>query len=382
MRDCTTGNLCLVDTAPGLERLVRFLESVTAAGVDLEADSMFHFHEKVCLIQICANDACFLVDPLRIDDLSPLKPFFADPSIKKVFHGADYDIRSLHRDFGITVANLYDCELACRFLGEKATGLDTAVAKRFGVTLDKRYQKKDWSVRPLPAPMLEYAAEDVRYLVRLSAMLEKELEEKGRDSWVKEECDALSTVRCAPKTGAPMFMNFKGAGRLGRRSLAALEELLQARNDLARSMDRPPFKVFSNDRLLRIAAERPKSKKKLQKMGVFSAKQIARYGDAVLDAVKRAESIDKENLPVYPRPKRKSPPHAVSLRISKLGKWRSRKADDLGLDPGVFFPKHLVVAVAMERPGTLEALGSIEGMRQWRTREFGSEILELLERVG
>ena len=113
-----------IDTADALKDLVRSLQKEKVIGVDLEADSMYHFREKVCLIQMATGDTNVVIDPLMIEDLSPLKPVFKKPGIRKILHGADYDVRSLYRDFGITINNLFDTELASRFLGYAETGLE------------------------------------------------------------------------------------------------------------------------------------------------------------------------------------------------------------------------------------------------------------------
>lgn len=381
MSDAPQQDFFLVDTDAGLDALARRLEKAAAVAVDLEADSLYHFTEKVCLIQMAVDDACFLVDPLVLSDLSALKPCFSNSAVTKVLHGADYDIRSLYRDFGIEVANLFDCEIACRFLGAKATGLNDVVGQRFGVTLDKSCQKRDWSARPLPEKMLTYAALDVRYLVSLYRLLEKELQQAGRASWVAEECEFLRGVRYAASEEAPLFLRFKGAGRLGRRTLAVLESLLRARQEQARKKDRPPFKVMGNDALLRVAQERPRNRKALEAMGVFSKKQLPMVADGVLDAVARAMALSEEELPVYPRFRQPAIPRGSALRIEALKKWREKAAARLDLDPGLLFSKTLMVAVAHHAPKTLKALGEIEGVRRWQKEALGEEILEALDSV-
>ena len=140
----------IIDKTIDLEKMARSLEKETSVAVDLEADSMYHYQEKVCLVQIATEKISVVIDPLAIKDLSPLKPFFSNPDIQKIFHGADYDIRSLYRDFDIKINNLFDTELACRFLGIKETGLQAVLKMFFNVNVDKKYQKKDWSKRPLP----------------------------------------------------------------------------------------------------------------------------------------------------------------------------------------------------------------------------------------
>ena len=211
---------------------------------------MYHFKEKVCLIQIAAENNNVVIDPLAVKDLSPLKPIFKRRDICKIFHGADYDVRSLYRDFSITIRNLFDTELASRFLGLPETGLEAVLKKRFDVTLDKKFQRKDWSRRPLPPEMIACAAEDARYLLPLAQSLKAELENKNRLGWVYEECEHLSKVRPITANNQPLYINFKGAGKLDPRSLAVLESLLHFRRQMARRKDKPLFRIFSNRSLL------------------------------------------------------------------------------------------------------------------------------------
>ncbi|KPJ78777.1 MAG: hypothetical protein AMJ54_02315, partial [Deltaproteobacteria bacterium SG8_13] len=248
-----TNGLKIIASASEIARLVRSVGKTGRLAVDLEADSMYHFQERVCLLQMATDRHQAVIDPLSIEDLSALKPMFNNPRLQKVFHGADYDVRSLYRDFQIEIRNLFDTQLASRFVGLKETGLEAVLQARFGVNLDKKYQRKDWSQRPLPPEMIAYAANDVRYLIELAEMLEEELRAKARLAWVQEECEHLSRVGPVHNGKEPLFLNFKGAGRLSPRSLAVLEALLQLRVALARKKDRPLFKVFSNKSLLTLA---------------------------------------------------------------------------------------------------------------------------------
>ena len=120
----------MINSRSKLEDFVRTIENEKAVGVDLEADSMYHFKEKVCLVQMAAANINVVIDPLIVKDLSPLKPIFARRDICKIFHGADYDVRSLYRDFRITIHNLFDTELASRFLGVPETGLEAVLKKK------------------------------------------------------------------------------------------------------------------------------------------------------------------------------------------------------------------------------------------------------------
>ena len=366
-------------TAPdALELAARRLETETAVGVDLEADSMFHFQEKVCLVQIAGRDRCYLVDTLQTGGLSALQPFFADTEIRKIFHGSDYDIRSLHRDFGIEVVNLFDTQLACRFLGMKFTGLDAVLNLFFGIHLEKKFQKKDWSQRPLPNEMLEYAARDAIYLRELSVLLEERMAETGRWDWFRAECEHYSHVRCAPSNGEPRFLRFKGAGRLSRRSLAVLEALLEFRESVARELDRPLYQVIHNDVLLRLTVEKPQRMEQLDTSGILSAKQLKRYGVRIVEAIAGAMSLKSSRLPVYPRHREPTPDESVVARATALKKWRDSVAATLEIEPALLGNNALMTAISQRNPENMDALSEIDGIRPWLLQAYGNNILTVL----
>ena len=367
-----------VDTPDALADFARIADRSEIVAVDLEADSMFHFKEKVCLVQMAANGRTVVIDPLSVTDLSILNSVFANPSICKVFHGADYDVRSLYRDHGIDIHNLFDTQLACMFMGFKETGLEAVVARHFGVELNKKYQKKDWSRRPLSTEMVDYAALDVAYLIPLAKTLKDGLKEKGRLPWVNEECELLSRVRASTENDGPMFLKFKGAGRLEPRQLAALEMLLQMRMAIARQKDRPLFKVISNTALKKIAVALPSSAKRLKNEHILSNRQFEMYASAVMEALKNARKVPRDQLPVYPRQRSPRLSRRVPERVKRLRAWREHKAMQLELDPGLMLNRAIISAIAVQNPADLETLSRVDGIHQWQTEVFGKEILQIL----
>jgi len=368
----------LIRSPAELRQFVDRISHEEILAVDLEADSMFHYQEKVCLVQMAGNGENVVIDPLEVNDLSPLAPVFMNKDICKVFHGSDYDVRSLYRDFSIEINNLFDTQLASMFVGERETSLGAVVNKRFGIQLDKRYQKKDWSQRPLPNGMIEYAASDVYHLIPLARLLMDELKEKGRLDWVREECDYLSEVRPMENGGDPLFLRFRGAGRLPRRNLAALEGLLQYRRELAEKKDRPLFKVFSNTALLKIATEMPETPQAMEAAHCMSTKQIRIYGKSLAAIVKKANATDAKDLPTYPRKRRTPVSPRVPERIKAIKTWRDRLADRLDIDPTLLFNKALMTAIAVHKPSDIPGLREVEGIRRWQVEAFGVEVLKTL----
>ncbi len=368
-----------IDTHEELEAFVRQAHKADIIALDIEGDSMFHYQEKVCLIQMAANGQTVVIDPLMVKDLSAIKPMLENADIPKVIHGADYDIRSIYRDFGITIANLFDTQLASMYMGWSETSLEAVVARHFGVELDKKYQKKNWSRRPLPDEMVAYAASDVTYLIPLAFHLTRELEHMGRLQWVTEECRLLCGVRPAKNNDGPMFLKFKGAGRLEPRQLAVLEALLQMRNAIARQKDRPLFKVISNAALKKIALAMPTSLKQLRASRVLSDKQYDMYAKAVMEAVRNARCMPKDQLPIYPRQRSPRVPRKVPARVKALRAWRDAKAEELDLSAALLLNRALIKAIAIENPATTTALAKVDGIHQWQVDAFGDAIIDTLQ---
>jgi ribonuclease D len=373
-------NRYFIDDAGAFATAVFRMRGEPWIAFDQEADSMFHFTEKVCLIQMAMPTAAFVIDPLAVGDLSLLADVLSNPAIVKILHGADYDIRCLYRDFGITLENLFDTELAARFLGEPETGLNALVGKYFGITLEKKYQKKDWSVRPLSAEMIAYAADDVRYLIPMYHLLRARLEDKNRLDWVLEECGDLSRVRYGPDADQPLFLRIKGAGRLEPQSLAVLEALLAHRLQIARQKDRPPFKIIGNETLLDIARTKPGNLAALENTRILSDRQRHMYGKQIITAVQSALSIPSGDLPRYPRKPHAAGNGMVLKKFDRLKRWRAGKAEALGMDPGVLISNAILKTVAENHAAGADAIDPLDGLKRWQKHAFGAEIIRTLTR--
>jgi len=367
-----------IESHSDLDRIAGELKREAVIGVDLEADSMFHYHEKVCLLQISTPSQNILIDPLALEDLSALAQVFSDPGIRKVFHGADYDIRSLHRDFGIEVNPLFDTQIAATFLGIRESGLANLLKTRFGVTVEKKYQKKDWSERPLSQPMLDYAARDSLYLLPLASMLEDELKSKGRLFCVEEECKRLSKVRVNQTDGNHFFLKFKGAGKLDPRSLTVLETILQFRDDMARKQNRPPFKVFGNAQVNKMAKEKPRGLSELRKRECLSPRQIKGFGSALSKRINTVLNLPENELLAYPKKTGRRVGAKVSKRVTALKKWRERRAGEMSLDPALVCTNTQIQFLATIHPKTQKELEKITEIKNWQREFFGREICSIL----
>src|SRR5512147_2572985 len=169
-----------VDKPTTFNQMVADLSAQPRIAVDTESNSLHAYRERVCLVQFSTPKKDYIIDPLILQDLSPLAPLFANPNIEKIFHAAEYDLICLRRDFGFEFANLFDTMQAARVLGYQFVGLDNLLAEKFQFELDKRHQKADWAMRPLTPAQLDYARLDTHFLFALRDLLETELKEKDR----------------------------------------------------------------------------------------------------------------------------------------------------------------------------------------------------------
>ncbi len=371
------GTCEIITTAGRLAEVADILSQQTEIAVDLEMDSLHHYREKVCLVQASTRQQSWLIDPLALTSLSPLAVPLGNPDIIVVMHGSDYDIRSLHRDFGIEVTNLFDTMISARFLGIAEFGLAALLKARFGIELDKKYQKADWSKRPLSREMCAYAAADTSDLLPLYDQFREELLHKGRLEWLEEEGQLVCQARVSEKDG-PLFLYCKGASKLRGHTLAILEELLQMRDQQSELLDRPPFKVLSADTLIEIAENRPRSLHDLSLFRGMTPGQLQRHGDGILSAVERGIATPEDRLPRFPRNAKKEVLERVKERLKNLKIWRERYSLELGLDPGMLAPNWLLEAVADTESATIEELDTIQGMRNWQKRLFGEDLPRIL----
>jgi len=355
-----------------LDRLAHSLASQSRLAVDTESNSLHAYREQVCLVQFSTPAADYLVDPLVLYDLSPLAPLFSDPKIEKVFHAAEYDLICLKRDFGISFANIFDTMQAARILGYKLVGLDSMLAAKLGITLNKRYQKADWGERPLSQEMLNYARLDTHHLLDLRDSLQVELQERGRWELAQEEFARLAMGNGVSKPEIPSWQRVKGTQHFTTRQLTILHELCLWRQSQAEKMGRPVFKVIDDRRLVSIALATPKTQTDLQALNLTS-RQVYVFGDEILQAVWRGRKTDPIQRPLSGRPN----PDFLN-RLNILSAWRKAVALKIGVESDVVLPKAWMYAIAEQNPKSMPELSAIMPQSPWRLGTFGAEILKTL----
>ena len=362
-----------VNTKHLLQQLFDDLATQSRVAVDTESNSLHAFREQVCLVQFSTTNADYLVDPLVLRDLSILAPIFSNPKIEKIFHAAEYDLICLRRDFNFSFANLFDTMQAARVLGYPAVGLDRLLGDKFKIQTDKRHQKANWAARPLTKEQIHYARLDTHYLFDLRDVLEKELREKGRLIFAKEDFErACLFEESKPKINGASWERFSARKDLSLRELTILAYLCKWRDREAEKLNRPPYKVIMDDVFVLLAKNPPEQKVDLSAVGL-SEKQINLWGDGVLAAIRRGVGA-----PLVERRHTEAKNDAVLRRLEKLKVWRKNLGQEMGVESDVILPKPYLSALAENPPGNVEELALVMKGTPSRVEKYGSQILKVL----
>ncbi|HEX7615399.1 MAG TPA: ribonuclease D [Thermoanaerobaculia bacterium] len=362
----------LVSDAESFGALLSALDENPGADValDTEADSFHHYFEKVCLLQLSWDGTAHLVDPLQTLDVGALLARLAPRRL--LMHGADYDLRLLFRGYGFRATSLFDTMFAAQLLGEKEIGLAALLAARVGITLDKAHQRADWSERPLTPPLVAYAAADVLHLAALVESITRDLEAKGRLAWHAEECARLAAAvfPSGREADPESDWRIKGTNALTDKERAFGRALWEARDTRARALDRPPFRVLTNERLLFAAKLAAGGERDLSKLFPGPRPLPEAFARALREALGSAAALAPSAWPGVRRSERVESDPALERDVETLKKSRDAKAVALGLDPGVLASRAVLTVAAKTRRAngrlTADLLVTEGGLSRWR----------------
>jgi ribonuclease D len=359
-----------------LALLVAELFGQPVVAVDTESNSLYVYREQVCLIQFSVPGKDYLVDPLSGLELSPLGEVFASPTIEKVFHAAEYDVMCLRRDFGWTFSNLFDTMWAARVLGWPHNGLGKILRERYGVRLDKRWQRYDWGRRPLSPEALAYARLDTHYLLPLRDEMFAELRAMGR---LEEAREFFSEVAQAEPNFKPFdadrdLWRVKGVWDMEPEDRAILRELLIWRDAEAQRQDRPPFKVVNDQALIALAQARPQSVEDIRGIKGFKDHHRRRYGRKITSAVMRGADAG----PPQPPPRSPRPPVEVLERYEALRNWRKEVAAERDVDPDVIVSNAALWILAKHAPHSQKRLAELGVLGPWKQETYGEALLAVV----
>ena len=373
----------LVDSSVRFASVIEKASKEPRVALDLETDNYFRYPEHVSLLQIAVPDQGYIIDPLAIDDVASLGVLLADERVEKVFHSADYDVRSLDREWGFRIRGLFDTSIAAAFVGATRLGLGAVLEEFLKETVNKsrKLQRADWSLRPLSGEALDYAAADVRHLLRLREVLGELLKQLGRSEWVGEESYRLASVRYTRPDPEVSFLSMKGSRVLDGRGLAVLKSLVEFREGEALRMGRPPFRIMPNGALLEIAAT--------PDVELNGMKGLGRYGrPPLVRELRRAVERGRAAPPVIRTPARtrehrrptRSERAAYDRRLKGLKEWRTSQGTSLGLDPALLWPVASLERLAVN-PASIRDEMMSEEVRQWQREELGDSLRSSLKKL-
>lgn len=368
-----------VSTGRSWERCLKELQEAPRLAVDLEANGLYVYREKICLIQVSTDKRHYIIDPMARLPLDGLGEILADPGIEKVFHAVDYDLTLLKNHFQWELRGLFDTMRAAEMLGHKSIGLAALLKFFYGVTLSKKYQKANWGLRPLSAEQLLYAYNDTCHLLFLRDDLAAGLEENGLMEQAREAFDLVCLTPPAEREFSPdHFWRIQGVGALSRQQQAVVKALFVYREKEAKKQDLPPFKIMPNSMLLALARQSTRLSRgngvTLTEERDIPVRLLKRYYTTLMQTIEQGLTDPIPMRPVF----KHAHSDGFSQRLEKLQEWRKQEAQRQGVPSQVVLPRGTMNTIAEENPGTLEALSRIHSLGPLCCSRYGEEILEAL----
>ncbi len=346
----------LVKTRDKLIDAYREWKESPSLGVDIECENnLHHYGAFITLIQISNQNSNWLVDVLELKDISPVIEVLENQDIQKIFHDVSFDFRILNHDVDCHPKNVFDTQIAAMMLGKENLGLGSLLDEYFGVNKKEKLQMADWTKRPLPDKMLEYACKDTSYLIKLRDNLIKELKEKNRLSWAKQEFEALEEQDF--ELTQQEFYDLKGLRRMNPQQRAVLRRLYNLRDKMARKVNRPVHYIMSTRKMQNFAKKPPKSIQEWQKQkGVHPiVKQKAkRFYDAVAKGQKETVDLPTNNRKRYTAKQKH--------HMGKLTEFRNQMSEKLNIKKHVLLSKDQMKDIVLTN--------SYSSLREWQKELF------------
>lgn len=351
----------LRDIVPAVDR-----GEVTSCCLDTEADSLHHFQEKLCLIQLAIGGKFALIDSLAFSEMASLLTLL--DRMEVWLHGADYDLTLFRRTYNWVPRTVRDTQIAARLTGHRHFGLASLIEKQFGVVISKASQKADWSQRPLPEKMLAYAIDDVRLLEPLIVLLRKELQEKGRWNWFVQSCEDLrEDVLSRQERDPEDVWRVNGSGSLRSKGLAALRAIWFWRDGIARGRDVPPFRVLNNQQMITMATEF-----EAQDRIPIPPRWRGQWRNGILGAIDEVRGANPDSWPQRVRKHGRRTTDIEREKIERLCRERDKVAETLGIESSLLGSRSVMENIIL---GSKEENGS--HLMPWQREALDAIIAEV-----
>ena len=289
-------SVVLIEDRRDFSIFLQEVEKSTHVAVDTESNSFHAYFNRICLIQVSTSEQDYVIDPLSVGDIQDFGKVLSNPDVEKILHAAPNDIAGLKRDFNFEVRNVFDTSIAAKILGYKHLGLASILLEYFGISLNKKWQRYDWGKRPLKEEQIEYARFDTHFLIPLRHLLVSELEEKQLLGPAGEAFEKLCTQQVVKKNFRPGdFLHIYGAQSLDVAGKRILKALYLFREKEARRRDRAPFRILTNETLISIAIQRPKSVQDFYKVkGMPRIYLSSHVAIQLLELIRKSEEQEDE----------------------------------------------------------------------------------------
>ena len=360
-----------IETAEDLNDFCQEIADAEYIAIDTEFVRDKTYYPKLCLIQIASPTAIACIDPIALSDLSALKPLFANQAQVKIFHAARQDLEILLSDVGVMPTPMFDTQIAATLLGlGEQIGYGNLVKACMNIELTKQHARADWEQRPLSKAQLDYAADDVRYLVQMYPRILDDLEKRGRREWLDNDFAALTDPALYEVTFSEQWQRVSGNQKLRRKQLAILQELCVRREQTAMDKDKPRKWIVADNNLISIATQMPTSTGKLANIRGLNSSTIDKQGNAIVAAVKSA--LDKPE-DQWPTPKKRK----------QLSKNQEASVDALMAIAKLKASEHSISVGALVNKAELEKLilgeTNLTIQNGWRYSLVGESLVQFLE---
>jgi len=359
-----------IDSAPELTRFCGQLATAGWFALDTEFLREKTYYPKLCLLQIATPESVACIDPLALDNLDPVLDLIFDAGITKVMHSARQDMEIFYHLRGAAPATVFDTQIAALLLGyPDQIGYGNLVSEVLGVNLEKLHTRADWSLRPLTRDQIDYAADDVIYLVDVYRNLHARLMEQGRLAWLDEDFARLSSDALYSNPPAEAWLRVKGGSRLKGAALAVLQSLAGWRETMAQQRDRPRGWILRDDALVEIARHRPASVEELGRIRGLQEAFIRHNGEQLIRLVAAAG----KQLPA---------PFPDAGQCLKLSPEQDALVDVMSAVTRISGMEHALNPAVLATRKQLERLVSgdadVDIMHGWRRKLVGERLQALL----
>jgi len=365
-----------ITSAEQLKGFCKSLETSDVLAVDTEFVRERTYFHRIGLIQVAGKNECAAIDPILLEDLTPLLKILKDTNKIKVFHAARQDLEILVRLCGQVIPPVFDTQIAAALVG---WGSQISFAKLIQKALGKRIHKTetytDWCRRPLSQNQIQYAIDDVRYLMPAYESLLERLKQLNRSDWMKGEVvnweDPATFALPDPQT---RYMKIKNLRTLNPRNIAVLRELAAWREKVAVSRDCLAKSIVRDETLLEIARKMPTDVKDLSALRGFYHKEVAKSGIAIIKSVQRGKEVPEGELPTLPESDGHSTTRGIEELLSAFVQIRS---EELKIEPSVLADRKRIHSFAthFEQRMNMDEHFLLQG---WRKECIGKPMLSLL----